>query len=106
MTTGAPTPAGRPPAHEHRARVELPEWMREPTPPRLTIGRRVSELVERLPALREARLSLWRWRDRTRWSESHPRITAVVSFFVVAAVATVLVTGALYLFHLIMLGEV
>lgn len=96
----------KPPSHEHRARVDLPEWMRNPTPPRRTLGRRLSELVEQQPVLREARRSVWRWRDRTRWSESHPGLTAVVSFLVVAATATALVTGTLYLFHLIMRGEI
>ncbi|MCM0677922.1 hypothetical protein NCC78_25070 [Micromonospora phytophila] len=96
----------RPPSHEHRARVDLPEWMRNPTPPRRTLARRISELVERQAGLRAARRSLWRWRDRTRWSESHPGLTAVVSFFLVAATATALVTGTLYLFSLIMSGEI
>ncbi|MEV6372189.1 hypothetical protein [Micromonospora musae] len=95
----------RPPSHEHRSRVDLPDWMRNPTPPRRGVGRRISELVERLPVLRDARRSLWRWRDRTRWSESHPRTAAVVSFFVVGAVATVLIGGARYLFLLFMSGD-
>ncbi|WP_320065311.1 hypothetical protein [Micromonospora sp. RTGN7] len=51
-----------------------------------------------MPALRAARRALWRWRDRSRFSERHPVVSAIVSFVVVAAVATTLVAGTLYLF--------
>ncbi|SCE63842.1 hypothetical protein [Micromonospora mirobrigensis] len=88
-----------PPTGGHRARVDLPDWMRNPEPPRRTPGRRISELVDSVPALHEARRRIWRWRDRTRYSERHPVISAVVSFFVVALTATLLITGTLYLFH-------
>ncbi|MFJ8685210.1 hypothetical protein [Micromonospora wenchangensis] len=87
-----------PPPPGHRARVELPEWMRHPEPPRRTLGRRLSELVEAVPTLRRARLSLWRWRDRSRFSERHPVVAAIVSFVLVATLASLLVGGALYLF--------
>ncbi|TDC82288.1 hypothetical protein E1193_12345 [Micromonospora sp. KC606] len=90
----------RPPSHTHRPRVDLPQWMREPTPPRRTPGRLVDTLIERWPPSRRARRALWRWRDRTRWSESHPKATAVVSFLVVAAAGTALVFGAYYLLAL------
>ncbi|MEV4842494.1 hypothetical protein AB0K20_04630 [Micromonospora matsumotoense] len=86
-----------PPPPEHRARVELPEWMRHPEPPRRTLGRRLSGLVEAVPALRQARRSLWRWRDRSRFSERHPVVAGITSFVLVATVATLLVGGALYL---------
>lgn len=88
-----------PPAHEHRARVDLPEWMRNPEPPRRTLGRRLSEFVDGVPALRAARHGMWAWRDRSRFSERHPVVSAIASFVVVAAVATCLVVGTLYLFY-------
>ncbi|MEV4542535.1 hypothetical protein [Micromonospora echinaurantiaca] len=94
-----------PPAHEHRPQVDLPEWMRNPTPARRTLGRRVSELVEQVPALRAARRALWRRWDRPRWSERHPVVSAILSFFGVAVTATALVTGTLYLFHKMLRGE-
>ncbi|MFJ8577612.1 hypothetical protein [Micromonospora sp. NPDC093277] len=85
----------------HRARVELPEWMRNPEPPRRTLGRRLSGFVDGVPALRAARHRLWRWRDRSRFSERHPVVSAIVSFFVVLVVATCLVVGTWYLFYMI-----
>lgn len=98
-TTGAPRLTGTPAAHEHRARVDLPEWMRNPTPPRRTPGRLVSELLDRLPVLRQARRSLWQWRDRTRLTESRPVITVAV--FLVTATGTIAVVGgAFYLLYL------
>ncbi|MGK5444940.1 hypothetical protein ACSNN7_24365 [Micromonospora sp. URMC 105] len=86
-----------PPSHEHRARVDLPEWMRNPEPPRRTPSRLLSELADRTPVLRELRRAMWRWRAHARFSERHPVLSAVVSFVFVAAAATVLVAGAAYL---------
>lgn len=45
----------RPPGHEHRARVDLPQWMRDPTPKRRTPARYVDDLIEGWPPLRAAR---------------------------------------------------
>ncbi|MEV4492637.1 hypothetical protein AB0K04_21275 [Micromonospora coxensis] len=87
-----------PPSHEHRARVDLPEWMRNPEPPRRTPGRLVSDLVDRAPGLRELRRAVWRWQAHRRFSERHPVLSAIVSFVFVAATATVLIAGAVYLF--------
>lgn len=87
-----------PPPSEHRARVDLPEWMRNPEPPRRTLGRRLSDLAVAVPVLSAGRRALWRWRDRSRFSERHPVVSAIVSFVVVAVVATLLIAGALYLF--------
>ncbi|WP_406036799.1 hypothetical protein OG799_20420 [Micromonospora sp. NBC_00898] len=89
----------------NRPRVDLPDWMRNPEPPRRTLGRRLSDLVDGVPALRAARRGLWRWRDRSRFGERHPVGSAIVSFVVVAVVATLLIAGALYLFGKIMRGE-
>ncbi|GHJ13285.1 MULTISPECIES: hypothetical protein [unclassified Micromonospora] len=86
-----------PPTGPHRARVDLPDWMRAPEPPRRTLGRRVSELVDGVPALAAARRRLWARRDRTRFSERRPVLSAIVSFVVVAVTATLLVAGASYL---------
>ena len=88
-----------PPSHEHRARVDLPDWMRNPEPPRRTLGRRLSELVDGVPALRVARHRMWAWRDRSRFSDRHPVVSAIVSFVVVAVTATVLIVGTLYLLY-------
>ncbi|WP_405112516.1 hypothetical protein OG559_03875 [Micromonospora sp. NBC_01405] len=94
-----------PPPQEHHARVDLPEWMRNPEPPRRTLGRRLSDLVDAAPGLREARRALWRWRERSRFSERHPVVSAIVSFVVVATVATILVAGAAYLFARVQAGD-
>ncbi|RAO34938.1 hypothetical protein PSN13_02708 [Micromonospora saelicesensis] len=95
----------RPPGHEHRARVDLPQWMRQPTPTRRSPARYVDDLIEGWPALRTARRAVWHWRGRTRWSESHPNIVAVLSFVVAAVLGAALVTGAYYLLALATSGE-
>ncbi|MFJ2083041.1 hypothetical protein ACI2KV_11375 [Micromonospora chokoriensis] len=95
----------RPPGHEHRARVDLPQWMRDPTPKRRTPARYVDDLIEGWPPLRAARRAVWHWRSRSRWGESHPHIVAVLSFVVAAVIGTVLVTGAYYLLALATSGE-
>ncbi|WP_433348307.1 hypothetical protein [Micromonospora sp. CA-111912] len=94
-----------PPPHERHARVDLPEWMRNPEPPRRTLGRRLSDLVDATPGLREARRTLWRWQERSRFSERHPVVSAIVSFVVVATVATILVAGTAYVFARMQLGD-
>ncbi|MEV7328612.1 hypothetical protein [Micromonospora sp. NPDC093244] len=95
------TPDQRP-AHEHRNPVDLPDWMRQPTPARRTPARLLDGLVERQPRLDAARRAWWRWRDRTRWGDSHPHVVAVVSFVVAAVLGTAAVFGAYYLFALAM----
>ncbi|MGW3783162.1 hypothetical protein ACWD5Z_01145 [Micromonospora chokoriensis] len=95
----------RPPGHEHRARVDLPQWMRDSTPKRRTPARYVDDLIEGSPPLRAARRAVWHWRSRSRWGESHPHIVAVLSFVVAAVIGTVLVTGAYYLLALATSGE-
>jgi hypothetical protein len=95
-----------PSSHERRARVDLPEWMRNPPPPKMTLRRRLSRYVESHPALRDIRRSWWRWCSRTRWAERHPVATAVFSFFFVLVTAIVAVNAMLYLFYLILTGQV
>ncbi|GAA4562293.1 hypothetical protein GCM10023176_03060 [Micromonospora coerulea] len=90
---------------DNRPRVDLPDWMRNPEPPRRTLGRRLSDLVDGIPALRTGRRALWRWRDRSRFSERHQVVSAIVWFVVVAVVATLLVAGTLYLFGKLRRGE-
>ncbi|MBO4207908.1 hypothetical protein [Micromonospora echinofusca] len=86
-------------------RTPLPEWLRNPEPPRMTVGRRVSAWVDGRPRLRAARRAWWARRSRTRWSERHPVPAAIISFVTVAATASVLVAGTLYLFFLIKEGQ-
>ncbi|WP_089153741.1 hypothetical protein [Micromonospora sp. NBS 11-29] len=85
------------PAPPHRARVDLPDWMRNPEPPRRTLGRRLSDLVDRVPPLAATRRRIWAWQGRTRFSERHPAAAAIGSFVFVAVTATLLVVGTLYL---------
>ncbi|MFG1899682.1 hypothetical protein [Micromonospora carbonacea] len=101
-TPASPSPS---PSPEHRVRVDLPEWMRNPPPAQPTLGRRLAGLVEAAPRLREARRALWRWRDRSRFSERRPAVAAIASFVVVAGVATILVAGTLYVFARTRAGE-
>ncbi|MEU0550311.1 hypothetical protein [Micromonospora sp. NPDC005979] len=95
----------RRPAHEHHARVDLPQWMRNPTPKRRSPARYVDDLIERSPALRTARRAMWRRRDRARWSETHPHLVAVLSFIVAAVLGTALVTAAYYVLALATSGD-
>ncbi|MEV1289997.1 hypothetical protein [Micromonospora sp. NPDC049679] len=107
MTTSADEPPDDHaplPAHATRERVELPEWMRNPPPPRMTLGRRWSRWVSARPRLQAAREAWWAWRDRSRLSDRYPRATPVISFVIVAVTATVLVAGALYLSVRILTG--
>ncbi|ADU07271.1 hypothetical protein AB0N38_04660 [Micromonospora aurantiaca] len=86
-----------PPAPPHRARVDLPDWMRHPEPPRRTPGRRLSDLVDRVPALAAARRRMWARQGRTRFGDRHPALAAIGSFVFVAVTATLLVVGMLHL---------
>ncbi|WBB72229.1 hypothetical protein O7602_21250 [Micromonospora sp. WMMD1128] len=94
--TSSPNPT--PPAEPHRARVDLPDWMRNPEPARRTPGRRLSDLVDGVPALAAVRQRFWAWQGRSRFSERHPAASAILSFVFVAVTATLLVGGASYLF--------
>ncbi|WP_433391518.1 hypothetical protein [Micromonospora sp. KLBMP9576] len=99
LVGAGPGPTAPPPAHDHRARVDLPEWMRNPTPPRRTPGRLASELLDRLPVLGTARRSLWRWRDRTPDAQSRP-VVAVVVFLATTALTIALVGWFFYWLYL------
>ncbi|SBT53363.1 hypothetical protein [Micromonospora auratinigra] len=94
------------PSHQHRPRVDLPDWMRNPEPPRRTPGRRLSDLVDSVPRLHAARRRLWAWRDRSRFGERHPVVAAIGSFVFVGVTATCLVVGTLYLLYQIRRGAV
>ncbi len=82
--------------------MDLPEWMRNPEPPRLTVGRRLELLVASLPALRTGRERWWRWRSRSRWADRHRVLADILSFAFVALTASVMVTAVLALFVLIL----
>ncbi|MEV4757528.1 hypothetical protein AB0J86_20780 [Micromonospora sp. NPDC049559] len=81
-----------------RPRVALPEWMRDPAASPVPVRRRWIDRLAEHPGLRRAREAWWRWRDRPRLSERYPRAVPVISFFVVAAVASLLVAATLYVF--------
>lgn len=74
-----------------QGRTQLPEWLRNPEPSRMTTGRRLSAWVDRQPRLRATRLAWWAWRSRSRWSERHPVLAAIFSFVFVGATASALV---------------
>ena len=90
----------------HRARVDLPDWMRNPEPPRRTLGRRLSDLVDGVPALAAARHRMWAWQGRTRFGERHPTVAAIGAFVFVLVTATLLVVGTLYLGWAIRQGRI
>ncbi|MCZ7473839.1 hypothetical protein [Micromonospora sp. WMMC273] len=95
-----------PPSPPHRARVDLPDWMRNPEPPRRTLGRRLSDLVDGVPALAAARRRIWAWQGRTRFGERHPTMAAIGAFVFVLVTATLLVVGTLYLAWAIRQGRI
>ncbi|HEX5595174.1 MAG TPA: hypothetical protein VFX61_03990 [Micromonosporaceae bacterium] len=77
---------------------QLPEWMRNPPPPRMTLGRRWSSWLERQPRLQAARRVWWRWRAQPTLSERYPTATPIVAFFLCLAVGVFLFLGVYYLF--------
>ena len=95
-----------PPPPPHRARVDLPDWMRNPEPPRRTVGRRLSDLVDGVPALAATRRRMWAWQGRTRFGERHPTVAAIGAFVFVLVTATLLVVGTLYLAWAIRQGRI
>ncbi|MFG3681653.1 hypothetical protein ACGF5H_16280 [Micromonospora chalcea] len=95
-----------PPPPPHRARVDLPDWMRNPEPPRRTLGRRLSGLLDGVPALAAARRRMWAWQGQTRFGERHPTVAAIGSFVFVLVTATLLVVGMLYLAWAIRQGRI
>lgn len=104
MSNGAPGASGPPPPPNGpnwtRRESALPEWMRDPPPPRMTIGRRVGTALERRPGWVALRGRWWAWRERRRLYERFPVSFKIVAFFVSWALATALVLAAFWLMQL------
>lgn len=81
-------------------RSALPEWMRNPPPPRPTLGGRVSAVLARQPAWTALQRRWWAWQERQRLHERYPVGFKIVAFFVAWLVATVLVLAAYGIFSL------
>lgn len=81
-----PWPSGRP--------SMLPDWMRNPPPPRATLGGRVAARLLRVPGAPRARRAWWAWRTRQRLHQRFPNAFKVVAFFVSWALALALLLGA------------
>lgn len=82
------------PARQRTARVDLPDWMRAPAPPRLTLGDRVTRALARLPGGRATQRRWWAWQDRSRLYERYPMSFKIAAFFLSWTLATVLVLAA------------
>ncbi|MEU4568523.1 hypothetical protein [Micromonospora sp. NPDC023956] len=72
----------------------LPDWMRNPPPPRVTLGDRVTATLLRVPGAPGIRRAWWTWRDRQRLHERFPNSFKIVAFFVSWTLALVLLLGA------------
>lgn len=100
-STGSVSPPDRPdrarPNWERRGPV-LPDWMRDPPPPRLTIGRRIAIALARRPAWAALRRRWWAWQDRRRLYQRFPAAFKIIAFFVcwMLALALVLATYTVY----------
>lgn len=83
--------------HESQRSV-LPDWMRDPPPPRVTPGQRLIAPVARLRWVGRLRERWWAWRDRRRLSDRYPKTVQVMAFFLAwaASLTLVLVAYACY----------
>lgn len=90
---GGPQPpqSGPGPSRQQSA---LPEWMRDPPPPRMTIGRRVDAALERRPGFVALRSRWWAWQERRRLHDRFPISFKIVAFFASWLLATALVLAA------------
>jgi hypothetical protein len=98
-TGGAPAPPEQP--NWERPRATLPDWMRDPPPPRMTLGRRVSMALDRRPAWRALRRRWWAWQERRRLYQRFPVGFKIVAFFASWLLALALVLGVYAVFSLI-----
>nr|MDT0657117.1 hypothetical protein [Micromonospora sp. DSM 115978] len=64
-----------------RRQSVLPDWMRDPPPPRLTVGRRIGMALARLPGAATVRRRWWAWQERRRLYERFPVSFKIVAFF-------------------------
>jgi hypothetical protein len=62
-------------------RSVLPDWMRDPPPPRMTIGRRVSSALAKVRWLTRLRRRWWAFKARRRISDRFPTTTKIITFF-------------------------
>jgi hypothetical protein len=69
----------------------LPDWMRDPPPPRATLGDRIAAAVLRIPGAPGVRRGWWAWRERRRLYQRFPNAVKIVAFFASWAVALALV---------------
>jgi hypothetical protein len=77
----------------------IPEWVLDPPPPRLTVGRRWSRWVDRRPWLRAVRRGWWRWRDRRKLSDRFPIAVKIIVWPIAWAIALAGFYIAYYLFE-------
>ncbi|MFI6819466.1 hypothetical protein ACIBJE_00760 [Micromonospora sp. NPDC050187] len=92
--TSGPHRAVRPPGQPPL----LPDWMRDPPPPRVTLGDRVAAGLLRVPGAPGVRRAWWAWRGRQRLQDRFPNSYKIVAFFVSWALALVLLLTAYALF--------
>ncbi|SCL33546.1 hypothetical protein GA0074692_3597 [Micromonospora pallida] len=78
----------------------LPDWMRNPPPPRTTLGDRVAGGLLRIPGAPRIRRAWWAWRERQRLYQRFPNAVKIVAFFASWAVALALVLIAWGLFSM------
>ncbi|RKN49263.1 hypothetical protein [Micromonospora endolithica] len=69
----------------------LPDWMRDPPPPRRTLGDRIAGAVGSLPGARRLRERRWAREQRQKLYQRYPNTVKVVAFFLCWAVALLLV---------------
>jgi hypothetical protein len=87
-------------SEQQRQQSALPEWMRNPPPARLTLGRRFSGVLNRRPAWTALQRRWWAWQDRQRLYQRFPIAFKIVAFFVAWVIATVLVLAMYGIFSL------
>ncbi|MFE0590346.1 hypothetical protein [Micromonospora echinospora] len=80
----------------------LPDWMRNPPPPRLTLGDRIAAGLLSIPGAPQVRRAWWAWQGRRRLSERFPNSFKIVAFFASWALALAMVLIAWGLFALAM----
>lgn len=97
-TVGTPTPS---PRRQPAQRPTLPDWMRDPPPPRLTLGDRITGALLRVPGAAAVRRYWWAWRDRQRLYQRFPTTFKIVAFFASWAIALVLLLVSYALFSLV-----
>jgi hypothetical protein len=75
-------------------RSQLPDWMRDPPPPKATLGRRLEALSTRVGVLRRTRERWWAWRGRRRLGDRYPKTVKIVAFFLAWGISLGLIMAA------------